>query len=60
MGPHGEQLISSNSVQDLVAPVNCNVLEGKDTGDFKVTTLFMTEDVKAFTECQGKLVPVHF
>lgn len=31
-----------------------HVLKGKDTGDWKITALFMTEDVKAFTKCQGK------
>ena len=33
------------------------VWKGKDTGDWKTTSLFMTEDVTAFTKCQGKPFP---
>lgn len=47
-------LISSNSESGFSSHIGW---KGKDTRDWKTTSLFMTEDVTAFTKCQGKPFP---
>lgn len=49
-----------NKLRSQSGSFSGNALEGKDTGDGKITALFMTEDVKPSTKCQGKPFRVHF